>query len=392
MSHTLSSRLQQLAPSGTMAMKAAAEERRRAKLPVFDLTAGEPDFGTPLAARWGGSEAIRDGHTRYTEVAGIPELRQVIARDAKGQGAYPFTAAEIFISAGAKPVLYQLFLALLSTGNGGPDEVIIPSPYWTSYPEQVKLAGGQPVFVDTLETGFVPDFDRIVAKVTDKTQAIMLCSPNNPTGAIIPAETLKALAEFCQRQEIYLVVDEVYLDYWYKQPPVSALNYFWPGMIVVNAASKSLAMTGWRLGWAVADPEIIAALTLLQSQTLTCASTVAQWAVLRALQSSRSYLQEWRTTYKQRRDQLLAAFKQVPDLAWAQPDGAFYLFLDCRKILARKTLTSSEFAHRLLATEGVGVVPGEAFGAPGFLRLSYATSSDVLAEAAARMVRVFNTI
>src|SRR6267143_1461725 len=157
MSHTLSSRLQQLSPSGTMAMKAAAEERRRAKLPVFDLTAGEPDFASPLAARWGGQEAIRDGHTKYTEVAGIPELRQVIARDAKGMGAYPFTEKEVFVTAGAKAALYQLLLALLSPeGGGGPDEVVIPAPYWTSYPEQVKLAGGKPVFVETADTGFIP--------------------------------------------------------------------------------------------------------------------------------------------------------------------------------------------------------------------------------------------
>ena len=378
----LSRRLGELSPSGTMAMRAAAESRRAAGLPVFDLTAGEPDFRTPLTARLGAQEALREDKTRYTPVAGIPELRTALAAEAThlAGGGARYSSENIFVSAGAKAVLHQLFLALLSPAAefADRDEVLIPTPCWTSYPEQVKLAGGTPVFVDTVATGWWPDPERLAAALTPRTRALVICHPNNPTGAVIPPERLQALAEFCKAREIWLLCDEVYLDFSYGAPACSSLRYAWAGLIVVSAASKSYAMTGWRLGWAVAQPELIAALTLLQSQTLTCASSLSQWAALRALTGDRGYLAQWRGEYQKRCKRLLSALAGIPGLRWAPPDGAFYLFLDCREILARRGESSAQFAARLLSQFGVGVVPGEAFLAPGFLRISYAAADDIL--------------
>lgn len=377
-----SSRLGELSASGTMAMRAAAEARRAVGLPVFDLTAGEPDFRTPLTARLGAQEALREDKTRYTPVAGIPELRAAIAAEAGSLSgnARRYSAENIFVSAGAKAVLHQLFLALLSPAarTEDRDEVLIPTPCWTSYPEQVKLAGGTPVFVDTVETGWRPEPERLAAALTPRTRALVICHPNNPTGAVIPPERLRGLAEFCKANGLWLISDEVYLDFSYGAPAHSLLRQDWPGLIVVSAASKSYAMTGWRLGWAIAQPDVINALTLLQSQTLTCAASLSQWAALRALTGDRSYLAQWRADYHKRCKRLLLALTGIPGLRWAPPEGAFYLFLDCREILARRGESSGQFAARLLSQFGVGVVPGEAFLAPGFLRISYAAADEIL--------------
>ena len=369
-----------------MAMRAAADARRAAGLPVFDLTAGEPDFRTPLTARLGAQEALREEKTRYTPVAGIPELRGAIAADATRLAAVEanspakFTVENVLVTAGAKAALQQIFFALLSPASAESerDEVLIPTPCWTSYPEQVKLAGGRPVFVDTLATRWLPEVDRLAAALTPRTRALVLCHPNNPTGAVIPPERLHALAGFCQAHNLWLLCDEVYLEFYYGAPALSLLRENWPGLVVVSAASKTYAMTGWRLGWAIAAPELIQALILLQSQTLTCASSLSQWAALRALTGGRGYLAYWRSDYLKRRDRLLHTLAGIPGLRWAPPDGAFYLFLDGREILARRGESSEQFAQRLLAQFGVGVVAGEAFLAPGFLRISYAAADDIL--------------
>ena len=382
----LSRRLNELSGSATMAMRAAADARRAAGLPVFDLTAGEPDFRTPLTARLGAQEALREEKTRYTPVAGIPELRGAIAADATRLAAVEanspakFTVENVLVTAGAKAALQQIFFALLSPASAESerDEVLIPTPCWTSYPEQVKLAGGRPVFVDTLATRWLPEVDRLAAALTPRTRALVLCHPNNPTGAVIPPERLHALAGFCQAHNLWLLCDEVYLEFYYGAPALSLLRENWPGLVVVSAASKTYAMTGWRLGWAIAAPELIQALILLQSQTLTCASSLSQWAALRALTGGRGYLAYWRSDYLKRRDRLLHTLAGIPGLRWAPPDGAFYLFLDGREILARRGESSEQFAQRLLAQFGVGVVAGEAFLAPGFLRISYAAADDIL--------------
>ncbi len=376
-------------PSGTIATKAAADARKAQGLPVFDLTAGEPDFPAVAPALAGLHEAADLGLTRYGAAAGMIELRAAIAEDAEksaGLASGTIPPARVFVSAGAKAAFWHLLTCLLDRKET--PEVIIPVPCWTSYPEQVKLAGGAPVTIDTARTGWKPTPEALAMAITDKTRAVILCNPHNPTGAVIDRARLDELLALCEEKGLWAIVDEIYGGLEHDFPAGRALKRGGAGVIVVDGAAKRHALTGLRVGWAIAPEPLVDAMSALQTQTLTCPPLPSQRAALRALRETEpAELARRAAAFKARRDLLRKALSGIPGVESVAGEGAFYLFLDARGALARLGMTSRELSTKLLTEDGVALVPGEAFLAPGTLRLSYATDEATLSEAALRLAR-----
>jgi aspartate aminotransferase len=387
-------RLAQVAPSATLKVAAEAERLRRAGYDVVDFSAGEPDFPTPEHVKAAGKAAIDANFTRYTVVAGIPELRDAVCRKYKADYGIDITAAEVLMTVGGKQALFNAALALFDPG----DEVITHAPYWPTIPEQVKLLGAVPVIVQTgSDDGFALHAEAIVNAITPKTKAIILNSPANPTGALIDERVVAAIADAAASRGIWIIVDLCYEQLIYEPVPHNLPKVLFERhrdrTVIAGSASKAYAMTGWRCGWTVAPKALTSAFNTIQGQTTSNITSVTQKAALEALTAPQDAVTAMRDVYRERRDNIHAWLTANPAIKCVKPSGAFYLFPDISGLLSPDGVkTSADFAQQLLEKEYVVVTAGEAFDAPGYLRISYATSMEALREGANRILRFAESI
>ena len=397
----LADRLKTLAPSSTLAVQAKAKELRARGVDVISFGAGEPDFDTPERIKEAAVAAMRRGQTKYTEVAGIPELRAAVCAKLQRDNGLAYEPAEVLVSCGAKHTLFNIATALVNPG----DEVLVPSPFWVSYPEQVRLLGGEPVAVPTDEaTGFDLDPDRLRAAVTPRTKLVVLNSPNNPTGAVFSPEALAAVARLAVERSLWIVSDECYesLTFEGRHRSIAALA---PEVkartLVVNTCSKAYAMTGWRIGYAAGPREVIRAMTDVQSQVTSNPSSVAQWAAVEALAGPQDDVARMAGEFDRRRRLIVGGLNALPGVSCVMPKGAFYAFANVSGLFGRvwtrdgapTTLKSSlDVTAFLLEQARVAVVPGLDFGSDAHVRLSYATSDALIRDGLARMGAALKTL
>ncbi|MBV9495727.1 MAG: pyridoxal phosphate-dependent aminotransferase [Acidobacteria bacterium] len=384
----LTRRVTEIQVSPTLAVLNKANELVAKGIDVVDFGPGEPDFQTPPAVSAAGKRAIDQGFTKYTNALGTRNLRDAIAARYNRQYGTKVTSEHVIAGNGGKQELFNLMLALVDAG----DEVIIPSPYWVSFPDQVSFAGGTPVFAKTDPSNrFRPRFEEIEAAATERTRGIILNSPCNPTGAVIEEAELKRIVEWCAARDLFLVFDETYELFTYgDNRHASAMRWFeqYPEtIIIVNSMSKTYAMTGWRLGYAIAQPELIGALGKIQSHSTSNPSSIAQMAALEALtDEDDTEVRRMFDAYSERRAWLVPAINDIDGFCCADPDGAFYIFPDVSAFFGRAGIHDSQsFATFLLDEARVAVVPGSAFGADEFVRISYATSMERIREGVRRM-------
>jgi aspartate aminotransferase len=375
----LSKRLDKISDSATLAISAKSKEMRRKGRSIIDLSVGEPDFDTPWSVKEAAFKAIKDGFTKYTPTVGIPELIQAICDKFRRDNQLDYGPSQIIVSAGAKQALYNAILAICNPG----DEVIIPQPFWVSYPEQVKLAGATPVPVSTYpEAGFRIGKDYLKRKITSKTKLFILNSPCNPTGAVYPREDLNQIAELICSYELYLIFDEIYekLVYERKHWSIASLGKeIKEKTITVNGLSKTYSMTGWRIGYAAGPEEIIQGMKKIQSHSTSCPNSVAQIAALSALKGPQDEVERRGEIFARRRNLIVDRLKKIEGVSCFSPQGAFYVFPDFSSFFEKRynhwiIKNSLDLAGYLLEEAGVAVVPGIAFGADHYLRLSYAAS------------------
>ena len=381
----LTDRINRIEVSATMAITAEALKMKAQGIDLADFGAGEPHFSTPQHIKDAAIEAIQKNFTRYTAVAGVPEVRKAIVERHAADFGTNYTAEECVFSAGGKLSIFNAAEVLIDHG----DEVIIPTPYWVSYKDIVQFAGGKPVFVETSEA----DNFRVTAKmiesaVTDRTKAIILNTPSNPSGAVIPKEDLYAIVRMAHERGIYVWLDECYAYLNFSGDLVSgaSLTECKEHVLVLGSLSKTYAMTGWRAGFALGPKPIIAAMSKLQSQSTSNTASMVQRASIAALTSSQECVKEMRADYIKLRDRVLEGFKSIPGLTCTRPEGAFYVYPNISAFLGRGGVkTASELASRLLTEAHVVTVPGEAFGTDEHIRLSYAVSADVIDKGAERI-------
>ena len=381
-------RLAQVSESATMKVAAEAERLRRAGHDVVDFSVGEPDFPTPEHIKAAAKDALDQNFTRYTAVAGIPELREAICVRYKEDYGISVTPAEVLMTFGGKQALFNAALALLNKG----DEVITHAPYWPTIPEQVKLVEATPVIVHTnWQDSFAVHADEVLAAITPKTKAIILNTPNNPTGALIDEAAAAAIADAAAKRGIWIVVDLCYEHLIYEDVPHNLPKVLFDRhrdrTVLACSASKAYAMTGWRAGWTIAPAALTKVFNTIQGQTTSNITSVTQKAMVAALTGSQQPVAAMRDEFRRRRDSIHGWLTTNPGIQCVKPKGAFYLFPNVSGLLTETVSTSLEFASRLLENEHVVVTPGEAFDAPGYLRISYAASMERLREGADRMLR-----
>ena len=390
----LADRLTHITGSATLAVAAEADRLRRAGVDVVDLGAGEPDFDTPAHVKAAGIQAIQENFTRYTPAAGILELRQAVCARYRADYGVEIGAGEVLITAGGKQSLFNTALALFNPG----DEVITHAPCWPTIPEQIKLAGAVPVIVRThSEEGFQVHADAIVDAITPRTKAIVLNSPANPTGALISEAAVRAVADAAASSGIWVIVDLCYERLIYDPVPHNLvailLDRHRDRTVLCGSASKAYAMTGWRCGWTVAPKEIIAACNTIQGHSTSNIASMTQKAAIAALQGPQEPVVRMLDEYRTRRDRMHEWITACPGIRCLKPAGAFYLFPDVSDLLSPAGIrTSTQFAQALLEQEHVAVTPGEAFDAPGHIRISYATSVEQLREGADRILRFAGSV
>ncbi|NGP43741.1 pyridoxal phosphate-dependent aminotransferase [Bacillaceae bacterium SIJ1] len=385
----LAKRVAALTPSATLAITSKAKALREEGHDVIGLGAGEPDFNTPEHILSAAKQAMDEGHTKYTPSGGLPRLKAAIVAKLQQDQKLTYEQDEVIVTTGAKHALYTLFQVLLNKG----DEVIIPAPYWVSYPEQVKLAEGEPVFVHTDETtGFKLTPDILEHKITDQTKAVIINSPSNPTGAMYTKEELQALGDVCLRHNVLIVSDEIYEKLVYGEVVHTSIAELSAELkkqtIIINGLSKSHSMTGWRIGYAVGDRRIIKAMTSLASHSTSNPTSVAQYAAIAAYEGSQEPVDVMKKAFSERLDETYKALVAIPGVACVKPTGAFYLYPNVKQAAEQCGFSNVDaWVEALLDEEKVAVVPGSGFGTPDYIRLSYATSMDNLHEAVARMAR-----
>jgi aspartate aminotransferase len=386
----LSRRASEVEESVTMAMSEKAARLRAQGVDVVSFSAGEPDFDTPEHIKQAAMEALRKGYTKYTAATGLPALRKAVAGKFERDNGLAYDPSQIVVSCGAKHSIYNVVQAVLEAG----DEAVVPSPYWVSYPEMVKCAGARPVILPTREAdGFKVSPARLRSVLTPRTKLLILCSPSNPTGMVYTREELAGLAEVAAEADLLVLSDEIYekLCYGISFASIAATR---PEMkertVVVNGASKAYAMTGWRIGYAAGPAEIMAAVGRMQSQSTSNATSIAQHAVLAALEGDQSCVERMRVEYEKRRNAVVARLRALPGVSCVEPQGAFYVFprvaaLYGRSIRGTMVSGSVAFAEALLEQAHIAVVPGSGFGADEHIRLSYATSMEKIREGLDRL-------
>jgi aspartate aminotransferase len=391
----LADALSRVKPSATIAVTTKAQELKAAGRNVIGLGAGEPDFDTPDNIKEAAIRAIREGKTKYTAVDGIPQLKAAIAAKFKRENNLDYKTSEITVGTGGKQVLYNALMATLNPG----DEVVIPAPYWVSYPEIVLLAGATPVIVTApMEAGFRVDPADLDKAITPKTKWLIFNSPSNPSGAAYSREEIRAVADvLLKHPHVWVLTDDMYEHLVYDDFSFSTLAEVEPSLkdrtLTMNGVSKSYCMTGWRIGYGAGPAHLIKAIAAIQSQSTSNPSSIAQWAAVEALNGPQDFIAEHNIVFKERRDLVVSMLNQAKGLKCPTPEGAFYVFPSCAGTIGKtapsgNAITSDDvFVTELLETEGVAVVQGSAFGLPGHFRISYATATSDLEDACARIQR-----
>ena len=380
-----------MAPSATLAIDAKAKAMKAAGEPVIGFGAGEPDFPTPEAIVEAAAAACRDpGNHRYTPVAGLPELREAIAAKTARDTGYRLEAAQVLVTNGGKQAVEQAFATILDPG----DEVILPAPYWTTYPEAIRLAGAVPVEVATTEaTGFKPTVDQLEAARTPRTKALLFCSPSNPTGAVCSRDEVEAVGRWADEHGLWVVTDEIYEHLVYGSASMHSLPAVVPAMgdrtIVVNGVAKTYAMTGWRVGWLLGPPDVVKAAVNLQSHATSNVCNVAQRAALQAVSGDLTAVAEMRSAFDRRRRVIHRMLNEIEGVSCPEPKGALYAFANLTGLLSGEALLALDLAAAVLEEAKVAFVPGEAFGAPGYARFSYALGDADLEEGITRLQKLF---
>jgi len=391
----LAESLGRIQPSQTIAVSQKARDLKAAGRDVIGLGAGEPDFDTPDNIKEAAIAAIRRGETKYTAVEGIPELRKAVAAKFKRENGLDYKIEQTFVSPGGKMILYNALLATLNPG----DEVICIAPYWVSYPDIVQLGGGKPVIIEAkLEDGFRLTPQALEAAITAKTKWLIFNQPSNPTGACYSREQLKALTDvLLKHPHVWILTDDMYEHLVFGGFEFSTIAQVEPRLydrtLTMNGVSKAYAMTGWRIGYCAGPEPLIKAMSKLQSQSVSSASSIAQWASVEALNGPQDFIPKFQKAFEERRDLVVSMLNQAHGIECPKPEGAFYVYPSIRKLIGKsapsgKTIaTDEDFAGELLEAEGVAVVHGAAFGLSPFFRISYATSTGVLEDACRRIQR-----
>lgn len=386
----LSDRLNRLAPSATLAMSQKSSEMKAQGVDVINMSVGEPDFMTPEPIKEAGKKAIDDNFSKYSPVPGYPALRNAISKKLKAENGLDYAASEIIVGTGGKQGVCNAIMALVNPG----DEVIVPAPYWVSYPQMVKLAGGNPVIISAgIEQDFKITADQLEASITPKTKMIILCSPSNPTGSVYTKAELDELAKVViSHEDVFVLSDEIYehINYIGKHASIAACPNMKERTIICNGVSKAYAMTGWRLGWVAAPEWIVKGLNKLQGQYTSGTSSVSQMAALAAYEGNQQCVEDFRKTFQRRRDLIVNLAKGIPGLEVNIPQGAFYLFPKCSSFFGKSNgkytiNNSTDLAMYLLEEGHVATVGGDDFGSPDCFRMSYATSDDNIKEALQRI-------
>ncbi|CAB5000441.1 unannotated protein [freshwater metagenome] len=391
----ISTRIASIAESATLAVDSKAKALKAAGRPVIGFGAGEPDFPTPdyiVAAAIDAAGKV--ANHRYTPTPGLPELRDAIVKKTMRDSQYEITADQVLVTNGGKQAVYESFATIINPG----DEVILPAPYWTTYPECIKLAGGVSVEVFADETqNYLVTVEQLEKARTPKTKALLFCSPSNPTGSVYSTEQVKAIGEWALKNEIWVITDEIYEHLLYDGAKAPSLPVLVPGLadttIILNGVAKTYAMTGWRVGWMIGPKDVIKAATNLQSHLSSNVSNVSQRAAIAALNGDLSAVHKMGEAFARRRDLIVKLLNEIPGFECPTPQGAFYVYPSVKGVLG-KTIrgktpkTSAELANLILEEVEVAAVPGEAFGPSGYLRFSYATSDEDIVEGVARIKKL----
>ena len=389
----LSNRLNRLQPSATLAMSQKSAELKAQGIDIINMSVGEPDFNTPDAIKQAAHQAIDDNYSRYSPVPGYPVLREAIVQKLKRENGLDYSANQILCSNGAKQSVCNTIMALVNEG----DEVIVPAPYWVSYPQMVILADGTPVFIEaTIEQDFKITPEQLEAAITPKTRALILCSPSNPTGAVYSAEELEGLATVLRRHErVIVIADEIYehINYVGKHASIAQIPDMKDRTVVINGVSKAYAMTGWRIGFIAAPEWIVKGCNKLQGQYTSGPCSVSQIAAAAAFSGDQQCVEDMRQAFERRKNLIVRLAREIPGLEVNEPHGAFYLFPKCsayfgKSYNSRTINNSTDFAMYLLEEGHVATVGGDAFGSPECFRMSYATSDDNIREAMSRIKTV----
>jgi aspartate aminotransferase len=395
MSIKLSKNLEKIAPSATVAMTQLARELKNQGKDVISLSAGEPDFDTPNHIKSAAIDAIDRGETKYTAVDGIDELKEAIIKKFKRDNDLNFSKENISVAPGGKPIIYNAMIATLNPG----DEVIIPSPYWVSYPDIVKLAGGTPVTIETsIEDNFKITDTKLKQSITEHTKWIILNSPSNPTGEVYTQYELESLIDVLkQHPDIYILTDDIYEHLLYDRSEkfitIGQLDdEINTRTLTMNGVSKAYSMTGWRIGYCGGPKTIIDAMRKLQGQSTSNPSSISQWAAVEALNGNQDFLKNWLESFEERRDKVFQMINSAKGLKCLKPKGAFYIYPSCEELIGKNTPegkvinNDKDFAMNLLETKSISVVHGEAFGLSPYFRISYATSIEKLETACNRII------
>lgn len=379
-------RISRVGESATLAVSRRAKELKAEGIDVIDLSAGEPDFDSPPQAIEAAVSALREGKTRYTAAAGIPELREAVAADYRARYDAPWGGSGAVITVGGKAALFELALALVGAG----DEVVIPLPYWVTFPEQVRLAGGTPVFVETsVSDGFRLRAGQVLDHLTDRTRVVILNSPSNPTGRLIEREELEAIVDVCAQRGVFVISDETYDRFVFDGSPFASAaplaNRFPDTVIVVGSFSKTYAMTGWRIGFMLGPPDVVKAVSTIQSHATSNPTTFAMYGALAALEGAEDRVNQMLDAYRERLASVTSLMESLPGFRCPPPVGAFYVFPDASACFADGRRGSVEFARFLLEEARVAVVPGVAFGCDDHLRISFVCSTERLTEGVERI-------
>jgi len=391
----VSARIGAIAESATLAVDAKAKALKAAGRPVIGFGAGEPDFPTPAAIVAAAAAACQDPrYHRYSPAGGLPELREAIAAKTARDSGYAVSAGQVLVTNGGKQALYEAFATLLDPG----DAVLLPSPYWTTYPESIQLAGGVTVTVPTTEaTGYLAGIDAFETALTERTKVLVFVSPSNPTGAVYPPEQVRAIGRWALERGLWVVTDEIYEHLVYGDARFASMPALVPELadrtVVVNGVAKTYAMTGWRVGWLLGPPDVVKAATNLQSHATSNVCNVAQVAALAAVTGDLAAVAMMRAAFDRRRQLIVKMLREIPGVACPEPQGAFYVYpsvagLLGRELRGRRPATSAELCTLILEEAEVAMVPGEAFGTPGYVRLSYALGDDDLVEGVGRLQRL----
>ncbi|MFC5825349.1 pyridoxal phosphate-dependent aminotransferase [Nonomuraea insulae] len=393
----ISARISAISESATLAVDAKAKAMKAAGRPVIGFGAGEPDFPTPGYVVEAAIEAARDPRFhKYTPAGGLPELKKAIAEKTRRDSGYAVEASQVLVTNGGKQAVYEAFATLLDPG----DEVVVVAPYWTTYPEAIKLAGGVQVDVVTDEsTGYLASVEQLEAARTERTKVLLFVSPSNPTGAVYSREQTVAIGRWAAEHGLWVVTDEIYEHLVYAGTEFTSIATAVPELgdrvVILNGVAKTYAMTGWRVGWLIGPSDVVKAATNLQSHATSNVSNVAQMAALAAVSGDLSAVAEMRTAFDRRRQTMVRMLNEIPGVFCPEPKGAFYAYPSVKELIGkelrgRRPQSSAELAELILEEAEVAVVPGEAFGTPGYFRLSYALGDDDLAEGVSRLAKLLS--